>query len=367
MLAPARVHTVFISRQREVHPRPEPVAPAQPCTHAARKRPHAKLSSRCCWGWQCPYEQRVEPPPACNVPRHPTHGARVQCCRRECLLHSSYTVWWSAMRQSKAPALRCATANTAGGKNARTNGRSQGIQTPQLQHIHRILTARAERQASRSRFGKQAFSSTIQPMHLAHTTTLRACARGHLRRAGAPPAPPSRGRARRAMQQAQRPAAAPFGARGAAAASTVTDVFVLDFDGVLVDSEPEVSMSAFTAARDYWPAAFSGAGEQQQAALLKVREPCGRRRLPPVSRAHAAAATGAFCSLQPAPLRAACVDNGCAAAPACRPWRPASGAERPASGRPPRPLPLRTRPAPPPLLRACAPAGRRWCAATNLW
>jgi beta-phosphoglucomutase-like phosphatase (HAD superfamily) len=54
-------------------------------------------------------------------------------------------------------------------------------------------------------------------------------------------------------------------------AAGVSDVFVLDFDGVLVDSEPEVSTSAFTAARDYWPEVFEGVGEEQKAAILEVR------------------------------------------------------------------------------------------------
>lgn len=123
-------------------------------------------------------------------------------------------------------------------------------------------------------------------------------------------------RAPRRMQPQQR-------ARGAPAAAGAADVFVLDFDGgqrdadslqpgrdapaaaplcamccllhfaqihdaivqsllartchqistpagVLVDSEPEVSMSAFTAARDYWPQLFAGVSEAQQAAVLQV-------------------------------------------------------------------------------------------------
>jgi hypothetical protein len=34
-------------------------------------------------------------------------------------------------------------------------------------------------------------------------------------------------------------------------------------------------MSAFTAARDYWPAAFEGATDQQRAAVLEVRVTAG--------------------------------------------------------------------------------------------
>ena len=40
---------------------------------------------------------------------------------------------------------------------------------------------------------------------------------------------------------------------------------------VLVDSEPEVSVAAYTVARDYWPEAFQGATGQQQEAVLQVR------------------------------------------------------------------------------------------------
>ncbi|KAI8467749.1 MAG: hypothetical protein J3K34DRAFT_429434 [Monoraphidium minutum] len=49
---------------------------------------------------------------------------------------------------------------------------------------------------------------------------------------------------------------------------------VLDFDGVLVDSEPEVSTSAFTSAADYWPQAFANASEQQRAAVLQGLRTC---------------------------------------------------------------------------------------------
>jgi len=52
------------------------------------------------------------------------------------------------------------------------------------------------------------------------------------------------------------------------------DVFVLDFDGVLVDSEPEVSMSAYTAARDYWPGIFASATAAQQSAVLEGLRAC---------------------------------------------------------------------------------------------
>lgn len=56
--------------------------------------------------------------------------------------------------------------------------------------------------------------------------------------------------------------------------AAVSDVFVLDFDGVLVDSEPEVSMSAYTSARDYWPELFRGATEEDKAAVLKGLRSC---------------------------------------------------------------------------------------------
>lgn len=57
--------------------------------------------------------------------------------------------------------------------------------------------------------------------------------------------------------------------RMCAAAAGPTDVFVLDFDGVLVDSEPEVSSSAYAAARDYWPALFSPATAAQQQQVME--------------------------------------------------------------------------------------------------
>ncbi|KAF6253918.1 hypothetical protein COO60DRAFT_369922 [Scenedesmus sp. NREL 46B-D3] len=62
-----------------------------------------------------------------------------------------------------------------------------------------------------------------------------------------------------------------------AAAAGPTDVFVLDFDGVLVDSEPEVSSSAYAAARDYWPQRFSSVDAAQQQQVMD-----GLRRSRPV-------------------------------------------------------------------------------------
>ena len=47
------------------------------------------------------------------------------------------------------------------------------------------------------------------------------------------------------------------------------DVFALDFDGVLVDSEPEISSSAVAAAAEYWPEQF---GSLDKASLDGVRE-----------------------------------------------------------------------------------------------
>lgn len=47
------------------------------------------------------------------------------------------------------------------------------------------------------------------------------------------------------------------------------DIFALDFDGVLVDSEPEISSSAVAAAAEYWPEQF---GNLEKSALDDVRE-----------------------------------------------------------------------------------------------
>lgn len=46
-----------------------------------------------------------------------------------------------------------------------------------------------------------------------------------------------------------------------------TDVFVLDFDGVICDSEPEVSTSAMDAAAYYWPELFRDLDEQRRSTL----------------------------------------------------------------------------------------------------
>eukprot|EP00775_Hariotina_reticulata_P003709 gene3709-3972_t len=59
-------------------------------------------------------------------------------------------------------------------------------------------------------------------------------------------------------------------------AAYACDVFVCDFDGVLVDSEPEVSASAYAAAQDYWPDLFAGVTEphrQQVMAGLRQSRP----------------------------------------------------------------------------------------------
>lgn len=42
------------------------------------------------------------------------------------------------------------------------------------------------------------------------------------------------------------------------------DVIVLDFDGVLLDSEGEITKSAFNAARHRWPKLFEGVTTEQQ-------------------------------------------------------------------------------------------------------
>ena len=51
--------------------------------------------------------------------------------------------------------------------------------------------------------------------------------------------------------------------------SASADVFALDFDGVLVDSEPEISSSAVAAATEYWPDQFKGL---DQSTIDGVRE-----------------------------------------------------------------------------------------------
>ncbi|KAG2438890.1 hypothetical protein HYH02_010686 [Chlamydomonas schloesseri] len=59
---------------------------------------------------------------------------------------------------------------------------------------------------------------------------------------------------------------------GAAPASLapVSDVFVLDFDGVVVDSEPEITASAFEAAAIRWPGLFGpGALSDERRAALR--------------------------------------------------------------------------------------------------
>lgn len=62
------------------------------------------------------------------------------------------------------------------------------------------------------------------------------------------------------------PAAA---ATPAAAGAGPSDVFVLDFDGVLVDSEPEVSASAYAAARDYFPDIFINVSTEQESQVMQ--------------------------------------------------------------------------------------------------
>lgn len=57
-------------------------------------------------------------------------------------------------------------------------------------------------------------------------------------------------------------------ARASLATAAASDVFVLDFDGVVIDSEPEVTASALMAAALRWPALFNDAtvtpGTRQQ-------------------------------------------------------------------------------------------------------
>lgn len=51
--------------------------------------------------------------------------------------------------------------------------------------------------------------------------------------------------------------------------TSVSDVFVLDFDGVLIDSEPEVSQSAYAAAEQHWPDIFGNISDTKRKALLQ--------------------------------------------------------------------------------------------------
>ncbi|KAK9830317.1 hypothetical protein WJX72_010962 [[Myrmecia] bisecta] len=48
-----------------------------------------------------------------------------------------------------------------------------------------------------------------------------------------------------------------------------SDVFVLDFDGVLVDSEPEISTAGLLAASAYWPELFRGLDAERRAAIVR--------------------------------------------------------------------------------------------------
>ncbi|KAG2493125.1 hypothetical protein HYH03_008552 [Edaphochlamys debaryana] len=59
-------------------------------------------------------------------------------------------------------------------------------------------------------------------------------------------------------------------ARPVAVCSAPTDVFVLDFDGVILDSEPEITASAFEAAAQRWPELFgSGRVAPERRAALR--------------------------------------------------------------------------------------------------
>lgn len=77
------------------------------------------------------------------------------------------------------------------------------------------------------------------------------------------------------QQQQQHPCRcrlAPLAARrrGAmAAAAGPNDVFVLDFDGVLCDSEREVSTSAFEACRQLWPQQFGSLADSERARVME--------------------------------------------------------------------------------------------------
>ncbi|PNW73936.1 hypothetical protein CHLRE_13g578900v5 [Chlamydomonas reinhardtii] len=62
------------------------------------------------------------------------------------------------------------------------------------------------------------------------------------------------------------------GASSQAAPPAVSDVFVLDFDGVVVDSEPEITASAFEAAAIRWPELFApeALGAERRTALREA-------------------------------------------------------------------------------------------------
>ncbi|CAG9460501.1 unnamed protein product [Pedinophyceae sp. YPF-701] len=61
-------------------------------------------------------------------------------------------------------------------------------------------------------------------------------------------------------------------ARSLRAAAGPTDVFAIDVDGVLVDSEPEVTRAAIAAATEIWPETMAGADEGAlRQALRRVR------------------------------------------------------------------------------------------------
>ena len=58
-----------------------------------------------------------------------------------------------------------------------------------------------------------------------------------------------------------------------AAAAGPTDVICLDFDGVLLDSEREITQSALLAAKQRWPEVFNGLSkEMEERVLLKMRD-----------------------------------------------------------------------------------------------
>lgn len=57
------------------------------------------------------------------------------------------------------------------------------------------------------------------------------------------------------------------------ASASPTDIFVLDFDGVVCDSQTEVNRSGYEAASLFWPAALAGASREGVEAGLRLTRP----------------------------------------------------------------------------------------------
>lgn len=106
-------------------------------------------------------------------------------------------------------------------------------------------------------------------------------------------------------------------------AQAAADVFALDFDGVLVDSEPEISSSACAAAAEYWPEQF---GRLDQSTMNGVRQkmrvirPVLIHGVESLVMVHLCTQTGSLC-LQAFMVKAICHRHYNAMVPAlpCRP------------------------------------------------